>query len=220
MVNKLPEVNTSALPAKGEMIINVNGNSNTFVGSAEKVNNTTSVTNILLASTNSLENQTGKLKELIELVKKLDYECYNLFVISGEEFSGKYFIVSKDRALTESTNSGLKAKYAGLSEKAIAKIKTFPAIFADENRLYGKAEDSQIAHYGIITDIKIQDNGIKVYFECLTDIRQQILNELKEELGISYATAFNELNRTHWALKQINLVEALNKNNIKVFTLR
>ena len=63
---------------------------------------------------------------------------------------------------------------------------------------------------------QIQDNGIKIYYTIITAIPQQILNEQCFELGICGTRSFNELNRTHWALKQINLIEALQKAGVQI----
>ena len=66
------------------------------------------------------------------------------------------------------------------------------------------------------TPWKAGDNGIKIYYTVITAIPQQILNEQCFELGIGGARSFNELNRTHWALKQINLIEALQKAGVQI----
>lgn len=143
-------------------------------------------------------------------------DFYHLFVILGENFEDNYFLVPKDRALTESTSDELKTKYASLSPEAIEGLKRYPAIFADENHSYGKTDDAQDAYFGFVKDVKIQDNGIKIYYTIITAIPQQILNEQCFELGICGTRSFNELNRTHWALKQINLIEALQKAGVQI----
>ena len=76
-----------------------------------------------------------------------------------------------------------------------------------------------MAHYGIITDIKVQDNGIKVYYQLLNEIPQQRLNEILFELGILGNSNFNEFNRMHWAIKRINMIDTLAENGIRVFRL-
>ena len=67
--------------------------------------------------------------------------------------------------------------------------------------------------------MKVQDNGIKVYYQLLNAIPQQKLNELIYELGIQGNTNFNELNRMHWAIKRINMVEVLGENGIPLFRM-
>ena len=67
--------------------------------------------------------------------------------------------------------------------------------------------------------IKVQDNGIKVYFTKLNKLQQQILIDLSFELGIAGARSYTELSRTHWAIKRINLIEVLEKAGYRVFKL-
>ncbi|MDY5576622.1 MAG: hypothetical protein SPF70_03975, partial [Lachnospiraceae bacterium] len=148
----------------------------------------------------------------------LDY--YNLIIVAGDELDGTgHVMVDKDRAITESTSEELKKLYAALTPEAIEIIKTFPAIIATENHDYGKTDDNHYADYGIITDVKVQDNGIKVYYQLLNKIPQQKLNELLFELGIQGNSNFNELNRMHWAIKRINMVEVLGENGIPLFRM-
>jgi hypothetical protein len=146
----------------------------------------------------------------------LNLDCYNLFVIGEEDFQGGHFIIPKDRALTESMSSDAKKQFSALSADAITQIRTFPSLFASENHQYGRTDDSHIAYFGLVTDVKIQDNGIKVYFHKLSAIPQQKLNELTFELALGKAASFNELNRTHWAIKRVNLIEELRKAGISV----
>ena len=148
-----------------------------------------------------------------------NYDCFNFFVLGGEEYEGTYFIVPKDRALTESTSQEMKDLCASLSPEAIAIIKTFPAVFCSENRYYSKTDPDHMAFYGYVTDIKVQDNGIKVYFTKLNQLPQQVLIDLSYELSIAGAKSYTELSRTHWAIKRINLVEVLENAGYRVFKL-
>ncbi|MFV0330716.1 MAG: hypothetical protein ACK5KL_12995 [Dysgonomonas sp.] len=148
-------------------------------------------------------------------------EYYNLFVIGGEiftQFTQGHFIVPKERALTESVSPDIVNLVNSLSHEAIATIKTFPALFADENCMYGRADSSQYAAYGFVTDVVKQDNGIKMYYQTLNAIPQQKLNEMAFNLAIAGTSAFNELNRTHWTIKKINLVEELRYAGISVLS--
>lgn len=148
-----------------------------------------------------------------------NYDCFNFFVLGGEQYEGAYFIVPKDRALTESTSQEMKDLCASLSPEAIAIIKTFPAVFCSENRHYSKTDPDHMAFYGYVTDIKVQDNGIKVYFTKLNQLPQQVLIDLSYELSIAGAKSYTELSRTHWAIKRINLVEVLENAGYRVFKL-
>jgi len=146
----------------------------------------------------------------------LNTDYYNLFVIGTETFSDGHFIVPKDRALTESMTPENKAQFSALSDEAIARIRTFPSIFASENHYYGKTDDDHQAIFGIVKEVRIQDNGIKIHFQSLWPIQQQRLNEIIFQLAIGGTTSFNELDRTHWAIKRVNLIEELKAAGISV----
>jgi hypothetical protein len=146
----------------------------------------------------------------------LNTDYYNLFVIGDETFSEEHFIVPKDRALTESMTLENKAQFSALTDEAIERIKTFPSIFASENHNYGKTNDDHQAIFGLVSEVRIQDNGIKIRFRSLWPIPQQRLNEISFRLAIQSASSFNELNRTHWAIKRLNLIEELKAAGISV----
>ena len=144
-------------------------------------------------------------------------DYYNLFVIGTEAFDSGHFIVPKDRALTESITDELKLEYAPLSDHAMAEIKRMPAIFTSENHEYGYTDAEHQAILGLVTDIKIQENGIKIYYHIMLHFPQQILNERAFDFAIKSASAFNELNRTHWTIKHINVLEELKSSGIGCF---
>lgn len=146
----------------------------------------------------------------------LNTNYYNLFVIGEETYTDGHFIVPKDRALTEGMAPETKALFSTLSDEAIAQIKMLPSLFTSENRGFGKTDDTHQACYGLVTEIRVQDNGIKIHFQPLSAIPQQRLNEMAFQLAIQGTPAFNELNRTHWAIKRVNLIEELKAAGISV----
>ncbi|MEL7608827.1 MAG: hypothetical protein AAGU74_04930 [Bacillota bacterium] len=213
MSSKLQPVVHSVLPATSTpTTINLPGDGNTLIAQANTVQQNVNL--ILMPRAQSLNNG---IVAGVQQTFNCDY--YNLFVVGEESFNSDHFLVPKDRALTESTIQEVKDALASLSPEAVATIKTFPALFASENHFYGRTDDTQNAYYGFVTDVKIQDNGIKIYFRTLNSVPQQQINEIAAELGLGRASLFNELNRTHWAIKRINLVEVLHDAGISVFTL-
>lgn len=149
---------------------------------------------------------------------KISTEYYNLFVVGDEAFNENFFLIEKDRALTtaEGVAEDVSAQFASLAPEAQATIKTFPSIFASENHQYGRTDDAHLALFGVVTDIRIQENGIKIYFQRFCTIPQQRLNEMMLNLAIKGSLSFNELNRTHWTIKRINLIEELRAAGISV----
>lgn len=139
---------------------------------------------------------------------QFDLSCYHLFVIAGEDFLTGRFFVDPTRALTEYTSDELKARYQRLNSEAIEELKRFPALFMAENAQIGRALPEQEAHWGNLVDIRVQDNGIRIAFNKIMHVPQQRLNEYHHHFGITSHGRMSELNRTHWALKRVNLLEA------------
>ena len=142
---------------------------------------------------------------------ELDFSCYSLFVIADELFKGKYFVVPKDKAITESTPSDLM-RLAYLTQECIDTVKTFPAIFASQNHSYARTDDGHRAFFGIVRNVEVKEDGIWIYFYKMRKVRQQTLNECTAAFGIDGTEFKNELDSTHWSIKRINVVEALNDN--------
>lgn len=150
---------------------------------------------------------------------ELNTNYYNLFVVDNETFGTEnvgYFTIPKNKALTESITPELKSRYAPLSEEAIEEIKTFPAIFASLNHGQAQTDDEHYAYFGFVTDIKPQDNGIKICFYIPSVIPQQKLNEYADNFGIVGASMANELNQTHWTIKEVDLIRQLKTINVSV----
>lgn len=213
MGNEIQAVGGRAIsPTPTTPAFSQNGDNNTQIGYVGKYENHAH-TLIVLPSNHSCVRNNG-VQEL-----KFNYDFYNLFVIGAETYQDSSFIVPKDRALTESTAQDIKDMCDSLSPDAIEIIKTFPAIFASKNHGHARTDENHIAYYGYVEDVVPQDNGIKVYYRPLNEIKQQHLNLMAFELGIAHAKAFNELNRTHWAIKRINLIEELERAGISVFKM-
>lgn len=135
---------------------------------------------------------------------------YNLFVTYGADFSQSTpFIVEASRALTEYMDDDLKLKYATLSQGIIDEIKSFPCLFANENKEYGHTDEEQTLGYGFIRQIKIRRDGIKIYPQILCLLPQQRLNESLFDLDIRGSSSFNEFNRMHWCIKKVDLISEL-----------
>lgn len=213
MSDKLQPVMSPVLPTtNAPTTINLPGNGNTLIAQAGNVQQNVNL--FMMPGAQPLDNGV-----VAGVQQTFNCDYYNLFVIGDEPFSSDHFLVPKDRALTESTSQEIKDSLAALAPEAVSVIKTFPALFASENHKYGKTDGTHYAYYGFVTDVRIQDNGIKVYFRPLNQVPQQRLNEIAAELDLGRACSFNELNRTHWAIKRINLVETLHDAGISVFTL-
>lgn len=208
MKNELPAVAPSNVPAT---TVNQQGHTNVHVDRAENI--TQNITLIPVVQHTS----SGGMRPTTQAVNN---EYYHLFVMGGESFEQNHFIVPADRALAAYwTTDELREKYGRLSDENIEKLKTFPALFMPEAEgYYARPTDEQQAYLGIIEDIRIQDNGIKIRWRMIWPIPMQQISSIGFELGIKDMTrALSELNRTHWAIKHINLIEELKDAKITLF---
>jgi len=65
--------------------------------------------------------------------RNINRNYYNLFILGAELFDTDHFIVPLDRALSSYwTSDELRVELGELSDEAIEKIKTFPALFMPE----------------------------------------------------------------------------------------
>lgn len=125
-------------------------------------------------------------------------KLYNL-LISGEDcaWENNSYIFDPTRCIVEHTGKDLIERYARLGKDEINEIKTFPCIFAYED--YCKRD----AFLGFIKDITVRQVGVKITFEKIESISLESLHKLQFELDISDW----EFNRTHWAIKKVNLIK-------------
>lgn len=148
----------------------------------------------------------------------INTNLYNLFVVDNEDFNDPFFYIGKDCALTisEGISYDISARYAALTPESIMEIKTFPSIFATKNRYYVRTDIDHLAYYGLVTNIAVKESNIKVYYQKFCSFPQQRLNEIASKLDIQCASMINELGRTHWTIKRINLIEELRVSGINI----
>lgn len=137
-----------------------------------------------------------------------DREYYNL-IVTTHEIKNSRTSIHKQRVLTG--DSDIVKRLADFSEESRTRLKTFPSLIMNENTEYaGRTDPDQIAYFGFITDIKVQQNGlVRVKFRCVAEISQQAINENSDALDIFGGNGLMELNHTHWTIKNIDLIEEL-----------
>ena len=115
----------------------------------------------------------------------------------------------------------MRTELGELTDEAVEKIKTYPALFMQEAEgYYAKASDKQQAFFGFVDGVRLQDNGIKIRCQLLWPIPMQQISNIGFELGMKDMTkAITEMNHTHWAIKRINLIEELKDAGISLFGL-
>lgn len=134
-------------------------------------------------------------------------ELYNLLISADENaWESSYVIFDVERCLREYTEMSILEKFGKLGEAEIAEIKKFPCIFAYEDF---RNKDASV---GYITDILVRQVGVKISYRKIAILSYENLHNLQFELDIQNW----EFNRTHWAIKKVNLYKELENMGISV----
>jgi hypothetical protein len=132
---------------------------------------------------------------------------YNLLVAyDTEAWQGEHFTIDIDRFL-EYTDIDVQKQFNSLDPDSINEIMRFPCIFAYE------ASQKKDPHFGLIKEIIPRKGKIRIQFELIpidNFISFEKLGELLFELDLRNW----ELNRTHWAIKNIDLPRELHTQRI------
>lgn len=204
-------LNNSSTPASYAQT----GNKNVQVHHADKVETHQHQT-VVIAGNNPKENEAFTD---IANAGGMNNDYYNLFVLSDEKYDAEYFTIDRDRSLTEFITPIVKEIFYPFNSTRIKDIMRMPTLFASENHQYGSTDSDHMISYGIITQIKDTSSGYRIYFKSLMDFSQQLINELSNELDLVGNNSFNELNRTHWTIKNIDLISELRKSGLPVLSL-
>lgn len=139
-------------------------------------------------------------------------EMYNLFVSSNKKAwdESPYFIEAERCVrMSEFTDPKLASQFGELSEEQVDSIRQFPCIFAYES---SRKKDPK---FGFIKDITSRQGKVKIEFEILElpkFLTHQCVMEMLFELDITEW----EMNRTHWAIKKVNLSKELLAKKITI----
>jgi len=148
--------------------------------------------------------------------QRINTSRYHLFVCGGESFTCGFFEVGKDRALVErSTCEEFQRRYVRMTDEIIAELKSYPALFMDETTKE-KIDKGMYVYWGIVTDIKRKTSSIQIYFQILTAIPVQQIIDIRSDLDIMGTPFYGEMNHSHWALKDVNIVDVLSRAGISV----
>ena len=146
---------------------------------------------------------------------KMDTEYYNLFVLDTEAWVQGGFRVQKVDALTD-TEPDIVKNLTSLGERELSCIRSYPTIVAMRNAQYGTTAPGSILYYGFINSIQMCETSVIFGFTKLHDISQAIFVDNAVAFSIGKACAYNEFDHPHWAVKHINVVDALRNHGVQV----
>lgn len=135
---------------------------------------------------------------------------YNLFVSGdGEAWNGEPWTIDAARCIAgnECTQEALVRDFGSLEADAIQTLKGFPCLFAYE------AGHRKAPRFGTIRDVIRRQGQVRIEYDLLPldpGLSAERLQALLFELDIGKW----ELNRSHWALKDVDLAKELRAHGI------
>lgn len=125
------------------------------------------------------------------------------FLVSGngEAWNGEPYTYERSRVF-EYTEDAIVGRFNELREDQLERLCSLPSVFAYES---GKEMDARV---GQITSIRVRNREVLVSYrfdENIAPIPHQLLLDRKRTLDIGDW----ELNRTHWAVKDVDLIAFL-----------
>ena len=133
---------------------------------------------------------------------------YNLFVSGHEEsWNGEPWVIEQSRCVREYTDENVIETYGALEAAQVDQLRRLPCIFAYES---GNNLDP---HFGLIRDVTIRAKSVRVDYE-MHPLEVFLTAEQLKEMNFELEIGKWELNRTHWAVKDVDLAAELNRKGI------
>lgn len=162
--------------------------------------------------------QTSVTGEVLMAIQSFSKDYYQLIVTGHDIFTSNSIVVTTDRALTEgNVPQELLRTHSTLTDDAVERMLTLPAVICNENtHYYGHTDSQQKAIYAYVKKIKKCGKEIKIYFQPINFFAQHTLNEYTIDFGINADCALTDLNKSRWYIKKVNLFEAFRDAHIDV----
>lgn len=133
---------------------------------------------------------------------------YNLFVSGNNEaWDEEPYILEIGRCVREYTDAEITNKYGELTSEQVDAIRRLPCVFAYEA---GWKKDPK---FGIVREVTKRHGKAKIEYE-LVELEKFITHSDIEEMRFELDISDWEMNRTHWAIKDINLAKELSAKNV------
>jgi hypothetical protein len=131
---------------------------------------------------------------------------YNLLVTANGEAWGKPDYILSDERYLEYTDPVLKERLKPLNDGVVAQLMVLPTIFAFETAVAAPAR------VGWLRSIKTRGHEIRITFAfdpAIAPITPETLEAMSWDLDIG-----GEMSRTHWAVKERDLLQVLRSNGL------
>jgi hypothetical protein len=135
---------------------------------------------------------------------------YHLFVsANSQNWQGTAWQIELARCVREYTDERITKAYGDLTPSQVDDLRRYPCIFAYE------AVHKQNPKFGLIRDVTARQGQVRVEYELHT-VGTFLTAELLEKLAFELDIGEWEMNRTHWAVKDVDLAKELHRQGISL----
>lgn len=137
---------------------------------------------------------------------------YHLLVSGDDEnWQGEPWHLEISRCVREYTDPKITAAYGELTQAQVDDLRRYPCIFAYE------AVHRRAPKFGLIRDVTVRQKQARIEYE-LHAVNPFLTAEQMEKLTFELDVGNWELNRTHWAVKDVDLAKELHRHGITLPT--
>ncbi|REG58938.1 TIR domain-containing protein [Paraburkholderia sp. BL6669N2] len=135
---------------------------------------------------------------------------YNLLVTGNNEgWSGEPWLIETSRCVREYTDTEITKRFGELDATAVNELQRLPCIFAFE------ASWKQAPKFGVIRNITRRQDQVRIEYE-IRDVSPFLSADDLQSLAFDLDISKWELNRSHWAVKDVNLAKELRNRGINL----
>ena len=135
---------------------------------------------------------------------------YNLFVSGNDAaWEGEPCLLETSRCVREYTDTEITKRFSELDATSIAELQRLPCIFAYESLCRKPPK------FGVIRNITKRQGQVRIEYE-LTEVSPFLTADELTTLAFDLDIGSWEMNRTHWAVKDINLAKELSARGISL----
>ncbi len=133
---------------------------------------------------------------------------YNLFVSGDDDaWEGDPYLIETSRCVREYTDAEIIKRFVELDVTARVELQRLPCIFAYESRC------NKSPKFGVIRNITKRQGKVRIEYE-IKELKHFLTPEDLASLEFELDIAKWEMNRTHWAVKDVNLFKELSSRGI------
>lgn len=135
---------------------------------------------------------------------------YNLFVhLDAGAWDGEPVRLERNRCVKGHTSEDMRARFGGLSPSQISRLRRLPSVFAYERSC------RKDPRFGFVRDVSVGRDKVTIKYNLL-DVDPFLTVEQLEQRRGELRLGEWELDRTHWAVKEVDLARRLRPLGIRV----